>query len=295
MKKLKIMILLIILSFSFFLLIYFKKRSYKLSYEKNGFKIEEEYIKEDDKYLLNVTSKNNKYFFIITDKYSKKRKLVNKVKEYKLGSEVCLTITFNNKDILPSCTKDSGAISYHLVSKELKTKIKNSDKYITKTKNKSFDFNNILVKNLNNKKVLVWNYNGFYVLTNSLTKKVNLIKTDVYNPQLIGELDNYLIMPNYDEGYEYKSIKVLDTDDFSIKNLKLNNAISSDSYVLGINDQSIFIYDPKYEKEIEIVPYKLKYREWGICFFNWDKWFWQINITEVNFKGGTSNRWGGLF
>ena len=268
MKKLKIMILLIILSFSFFLLTYFKKRNYKLSYEKSGFKIEEEYIKNDGTYLLNINKKDNKYLFIIKDDYTRKRKLINKIKEYKTDNETCLVITFNNKNVLPSCKRNNEVISYHLISSDLKNKIKNTNKYIIKTKDKSYDYNNIYVKNLNNKKVLVWNYNGFYVLTNSSKKNINVIKSEIYNPQMVGEIDNYLIMPNYDEGYEYKNIKVLNVDDLNIKNLKLNTSISSDTYVLGKNDKSIFIYDPKYEKEIEIVPYKLKYRDVNPYIYN---------------------------
>ena len=46
MKKLRIMILLIILSFSFFLIVYFKKRNYELSYKVKKYTVTERYIKD---------------------------------------------------------------------------------------------------------------------------------------------------------------------------------------------------------------------------------------------------------
>ena len=56
MKKLRIMILLIILSFSFFLMSYLKKRNYTLSYKVKNYEIKERYIKDDKKYYVTVNN-----------------------------------------------------------------------------------------------------------------------------------------------------------------------------------------------------------------------------------------------
>lgn len=259
MKKLKIMIIFIIFCFSFFLLSYFKTRNYELKYEKDKYKITEKYIKTDKNYVINISYNKDNYTFIISDKYHRSRKLVNRVRKYENDDEICFKIRFNQKDISPVCKKNGEFVSYHLVSNKMSSKISIKNKNKTK-ENKSFEYKNIKVDTLNNKKILIWNYHGFYYLDNKNSKIIKISNKDIYNPSLVGQIDKYLIIPDYDQGYEHNNIKVLNVDNLKIENLKLNDSLSDESYVLGINDNSIFIFDKKYEKEFEIVPYKLKYR-----------------------------------
>ena len=259
MKKLGILILFFIISFSFFLMTYFKKRNYKLTYNIDSYKVIEEYNKKEKVYLISVTNNVDTYNYIISDKYSKSRKLVKKIKTYKDDDEKCLVINFKNKDIIPSCKRKSEQISFHLVSNKLKKKI-NYQKYLKKVSNDKYEYKNIYVEALNNKKVLVWNYNGFYILNSKGGKDLKLTTADIYNPSTVGQIGNYIVVPDYDQGYEYNKLKVLNVNSLDVSSLKINKSLSSDSYTLGTNDESIFIYDRKYERELEIVPSKLKHR-----------------------------------
>ena len=253
MKKLRIMILLIILSFSFFLMSYLKRRNYELTYNLNEFKVTERYIKNDEKYYINIKHKKNEYFFILDSKYSRKRKLVSKPKIVSDGKYKCLVINFNNKVQSPSCITDNGYVSYHIINESRS----DDDKTIITI---ATTYKNINIKTLYNKKILIWNYHGFYYLSNDKNKEIKLFDNDTYNASLIGQIDKYLILPNYNESYEYKSFKILNIDDMKVKTLDLKNNLSEDSYVLGINNDSIFYYDKKHHQEFEFVPYKNKYR-----------------------------------
>ena len=259
MKKLRIMILLIILSFSFFLILYSKKRDYILSYKIKNYNITEKYIKNDKKYYVTIKYKNNEYFYIIDKNYSRKRKLVSNIKYISNDNTKCLLISFNKEKQNPSCINDKEYISYHLVDKKLKNKM---DKKLFNTyKTKKYkSYKNIDINTLYNKKILVWNYHGFYYLSDKTNKEIKIFNNDTYNASLIGLIDKYLIFPNYSETYEYKTFKVLDIDSFKIKTLKLNDNMSEDSYVLGTNEDSIFYYDTKHHQEYEFVPYKNIYR-----------------------------------
>lgn len=258
MKKLKIMIIFIILCFSFFLMSYFKTRNYELSYKKGNYKVIEKYIKKDNNYVIKINYKKDDYIFIITDKYHRSRKLVNSIRKYQNENETCFKITFNKKDVLPVCKKDDTFISYHLISNKMKSKINNQ--YKNDIKKDEFVFKNINVNTLNNKKILIWNYHGFYYLSDKDNKSIKISNKDIYNPSLVGQIDNYLIIPNYDQEYEYTNLKILNINNLKINKLNLDESLSDESYVLGKNDKSIFIFDKKYKKEFEIVPYKLKYR-----------------------------------
>ena len=259
MKKLELMIIIFICCFSFFLLSYFKSRNYELIYEKSNYKVTEKYLKEDKNYVVNVEYKKDNYSFIIPDSYHRSRKLVKTVKKYEVDGEICIEINFNGNKVMPTCKNNDGFISLYQTSDKMKSKVKIT-KYKEKVKTNSFEYKNIKVNFLNNKKVLVWNYHGFYYLDNKKKDNIKITNTDVYNPSSVGQIDNYLIIPNYDQGYEYKIIKILNINNFDIDKLELEEPLSNESYVLGTNEKSIFLFDKKYEREFEIVPYKLKYR-----------------------------------
>ena len=259
MKKLRIMILLIIVSFSFFLMLYLKKRNYELSYKIGSYSVNERYIKNDKKYYVTIKYKDNEYFYIIDNKYSRKRKLVSNIKYISDDKYSCLLITFDGKKQKPSCLNKDSYVSYHMIDEDLKKEI--DKKLYTKYKSyKKKSYKGIDINNLYGKKILVWNYHGFYYLSKNKLKEIKMFNNDTYNASLIGQLDKYLVLPNYNESYEYKNLKVLNIEDFKIDTLKLSDNMSEDSYVLGTNQDSIFYYDKKYHREFEIVPYKLVYR-----------------------------------
>ncbi|MBR5662252.1 MAG: hypothetical protein IKX00_01205 [Bacilli bacterium] len=259
MKKLRIMILLIILSFSFFLMQYLKKRNYELSYKIKKYNITEKYIKNDKKYYVTIKYKDDEYFYIIDSKYSRKRKLVDKIKFVSNDNYKCLSISFNDEKQTPSCIGKDGYISYRSLDEDMEKKLdKKLYKYHKNDVQK--DYKNMNIYTLNNKKIMMWNYHGFYYLTNDKFKEIKLFDNDTYNASLTGQINNYLIFPNYDETYEYKTMKILNVDNLKEKTLKLNDNLSEDSYVLGTNDKSIFYYDRKHHQEFEFVPHKSKYR-----------------------------------
>lgn len=259
MKKLRIMVISIIVVFSFFLMIYFKERNYTVKYNIKNYKITEKYNKNDKRYYVSIKYKNNEYFYIINNKYTHKRKLVKNIKYYKDDSTTCLTIKFNNKNTNPSCIQDKNYISYNIINDSLKSKIKFKYDKTYNQKNEK-DYKNIDIKTLFNKKILIWNYHGFYYLDKDNYRNIKLFKNDIYDAKLIGQINEYLLIPNYDEMYEYSSFKALNVNDLKEKKLTLNDNLSDESYILGINDKSIYYFDTKNKKEYEIVPHKQKYR-----------------------------------
>ena len=227
MKKLKIMIFIIIITFSFFLLMYNHKRSYNLSYNIGNNEVNEEYNKKDNLYLITITTTNHGYNFILEEEYSKNRKIVSNIKEIKTDNEVCLTFKFRDKNnVYPSCYQDKNLISYDLVSDEMKTKMNKNYKNNFKTEKVNKDYENIEINYLNNKKIFIWNYHGFYYLSNNKQKSINLFKRDIYKPNLIGYVENYMFLPDYDNMYEYSNFKVLNTDNLSMKDLEISESKS---------------------------------------------------------------------
>lgn len=277
MKKLGILILLIIISFSFFLISYFKVRNYEIKYEFKNYKVLEKYDKKSKNYYINIKKGKQDYFYIISEKYSRNRKLVKNIKSFTKDSDSCLILTFKNKKNYISCKSNDEFVSYQMINNDLKNRIKS---YGTKKYklDKSSKYKNININTLYNKKIFVWNYHGFYYLSNDNKHDIKMFNNDTYNVNLIGQIDKYLLVPNYSKEFEFNSFKILNTENLKIEDFKLKDYISFDSYIMGINEDSIFYYDTKYHKEYELVPYKKKYRT--INNYIYDKGN-KVNKSEV--------------
>lgn len=283
MKKLKVMIISIIVVFSFFLMVYFKERDYSVNYKIDKYTITEKYDKSKEKYYINVKYKNKYYFYIVNKKYTHKRKLVNNIKLYQVKNESCMTLNFDKEKTIPSCILDNEYISYNLTSSKMKKKL--GKKYFNTYKNKSNKtYKNIDINTYFGKKIYVWNYHGFYALSSSKNKDIKIFNKDIYDVNLIGQIDKYLVIPNYNNEYEYKSLKILNTEDNKIENLKLSDNLSDESYVLGTNEDSIYIFDTKYKTEFEIVPYKNKYRTINPKIYNKGKEEEKTSLSLANNK-----------
>ena len=250
---------------------------------KLRFQQKEKYNKDKNIYYINVKDKKNEYFYIINRDYTHKRKLVSDIKLYSVKNEKCLVIKFDKENQTPSCKLNNEYISHNIVSDKMKKKL--TKKYFNTYKNmKDKTYKTIEINNYFNKKIYVWNYHGFYSLKNNENKNIKLFNKDTYDVNIIGQINNYLVIANYNSEYEYKSLKILNTDDNEVYNLKLSDSMSDESFVLGTNDKSIYIYDPKYKREFEIVPHKRKYRTIKPTIYNKGKEKETTDIKLANNK-----------
>ena len=79
MKRLIMFIIFIVTIIIFYFMFTTSVREYKLEYKKNGFNIVEEYDKENNIYIFNVSNNFLEFNFIYNKDYSNKRELVKNV------------------------------------------------------------------------------------------------------------------------------------------------------------------------------------------------------------------------
>ena len=125
-------------------------------------------------------------------------------------------------------------------------------------------------------KYYLWNYTGFYVITKDSTKEIKIFNNDYYNIPLTAMVGNYLVIANYDEKYNFSKFYVIDTIKDKVRELKLEEEISYNSYFLGTYANQLYLMDRKNRVEYEINPKKLKIdsvtkQEQGIIL-NEDEW-----------------------
>lgn len=258
MSKKKLRLLLIIfLIITFLLLIIFKDNSYSKVYDIDEYKVTEEFNDKQSYYYFQIKYNSLDYELLINRKYSGE-KLITNITKYSEKEELCLVLelTIGNPTLV--CSKDNKLINWNLISDNLKDKI--PPELIKEYPENSYTEKDITIFNNIDSKIYIWNYKGFDVIENGKLKTLNIFEDDVYDTNLIAKVNNYIIIPNYNQKYNFNKIIVLNTKTDEIEEWELNYEISYDSYVMGSYENSIYLVDTKNKIQYELVPHKQKAR-----------------------------------
>lgn len=258
MSKKKLRLLLIIfLIITFLLLIIFKDNSYSKVYDIDEYKVTEEFNDKQSYYYFQIKYNSLDYELLINRKYSGE-KLITNITKYSEKEELCLVLelTIGNPTLV--CSKDNKLINWNLISDNLKDKI--PPELIKEYPENSYTEKDITIFNNIDSKIYIWNYKGFDVIENGKLKTLNIFDDDVYDTNLIAKVNNYIIIPNYNQKYNFNKIIILNTKTDKIEEWELNYEISYDSYVMGSYENSIYLVDTKNKIQYELVPHKQKAR-----------------------------------
>ena len=276
MKKVaKLLVAIFILILFFELIAYIFKDShnveYKIKNKTNKFTINEVY--KNKKYYILITNKKNKYSFEINDSFHKKKKIVSEIIEYKTKDALCIYPVIkksNNTNII--CSKDNKSYSYTRYKselndfvKELKHKKYNNKSWIEPSNYQNkIDTLKIYNKNIKDKTyIYIYNYSGFYTINNEENDRLKLFKNDNYNNTLGVQLNNYYIVPNYDQKHDYKDFYIINMTNNKVKEKTYKKEISKDSYINGIINNEIYIFDKDELKQYKIYKKGKKIKEVG--------------------------------
>ena len=256
-KEVKYVILLLVIVLTIIIIFnLFKSKSYSVEYSKSGIDISENYLKEEKSYYFELIHNKIKYTFISKQEYINDSKLIKDINIVEDDDEVCLIIESEYITSYPLCSKNKELIDYHLVSEKLKEEINDFIKPISYSEKK---LNNYTIY-YENENLLLWNYKGFYKLEENDMEYIKIFTKDIYNISLATKINNYILIPNYEQKYNFNEMYLLNLEDNSVEKWKLEYEISFDSIVLGINDKSVYILDEKDKIEYELVPHKQKMR-----------------------------------
>ena len=230
-------------------------KSYSLEYNINNYDINENYDKQKKLYYYEIKHNDVKYNFIFKSNYIKEKKLINEINEYTEEEYTCLTIKSDYVESIPLCSKDNKLIDYHLINKELKEELKEYYKEEETIEEKIDNY-----KIYNKQDMLIWNYKGFNYIKDNKIEKINIFKKDIYEIPLATQINEYIIIPDYEQDYNFNRIYILNLLTLEKEVWEIKYDISFQSYINGINDKSIFLTDTKNEIQYELVPHKKKMR-----------------------------------
>lgn len=236
MKKIITLISIILITFISFIIISNTPRNYETKYTINKIEVNEQYNKNKQLYLFTIKDKKLEIPYQIIHKYTKKRKLITTIK----NEDDCYTINVFNS-------------SYKLCYDENVLKVDNKIKNETPINSE----NNIEIYK-STEEIFIWNYKGYYKLENNKLTNIKLFKNDNYENKISFVNEDYLITANYDEKYEFNKFYLINKKNNNVKELTTEKPISANSYFLGTYANKVYLLDPKYKYEYEIIPKKKK-------------------------------------
>ena len=263
MKK-KIIILTILLIFLLIGIQIYKLsiKEYKLKYQVNNYKIEEYYQKEKkENYLFQIKKDKLNYFF--TENLKLRKKQIIEIKSFKKNNLNCiipiirkieeqhLYCNLENQQVSLSYLKESNNKDFQ----ELKNKIKkyqikypnNYDSYIKKDNIKVYQ-NNIE----DNHTYLLWNYKGFYKITNKEIKNIKILDYDLYDNIIATVMNQYFILFENINVTGIKKIYYYDLKKEKLKSIKVKDHISKDIYINGSMNHLLYFTDKENKREYSL-------------------------------------------
>lgn len=278
MKKIiKLVISIFILILLFELIAFIFKTHHEITYdikeENETYKVNEIY--KNKKYYIKIENKTYKYSFEINNTFHKRKKIIKKIYTYNIDKTKCIYPKTKNKENEETniiCSKDGKTYSYLNYKNKLTPFIKNLQKQgITSpswkkqsNSTKSIDTLSAYQKNINeNTHILIYKYNGFYSISNKNLETIKLFKNDTYINTLGTNIDRYYIIPNYNQKYDYNQLYVIDMKTNKVKTRDIKQKISKDSYLNGIINNEIYLFDKDELKQYKISKKAKKIEEVG--------------------------------
>lgn len=303
MKKVvkKIVLLFLILLLVELIVYLFKSNhtiEYKIKTNDEEFTIKEIYQKNN--YYFNINIDNNNFSFNYENKFHKTRRVIQKVKYYQTDEMSCLfPILKDNNYLNIICLKDDNLYYYDYIKEDI-TEFTNQ----LKKKGYAISSDVSVAKKLGNSKVYVdnidayssiyvWKYNGFYALTKNNIEQLNLFDKDTYLNKLGIQVNNYYIIPDYDENYEYNKFYILNMKNNQIKTLKFKDSIADDYYNNGVVDNKLYLFDKENLLQYKINPKRNRYeivgsKDDGGLYYNNKDWetlnIYDFKKEELTFK-----------
>lgn len=273
MKKIfKRLILIIIILLTLRLITYAFKSKHTIKYNINDIYIDEIYNK--DKYYFNIKIKDIEFSFQYKNIFNKSKKVIKKIETYNKDDLVCIYPVLKNNNVLDIiCSKDDIQYSYTYLKEELndfvnlliKKGYKNTS-WIEQTKTKKIGTSIIYQTNIeDNTFIYIWKYNGFYSINNKKLKQINYFNNDTYLNNLGIQVNNYYVVPDYNQKYEYNKLIIFNMINDNIKtlNFKKGLTITNDYYNNGVVNNNLYVFDTDNLKQYKINIKRNKYEEVG--------------------------------
>ncbi len=255
--------------------------SYTLTDENIEIKVEEKLIEDNLKEHINILieAEQLKYTISLFDQEFNEQGLI---KEIKTLNGMCIGVIY--KDDIDStilCYENNVVKNYHDIENKpielinFAEEIPNLEQFSDNLENSKEEYPITLYQNnvLENHTLAISNYKGVYIIDETIN---NIILNDnnTYDTNLIILVDKYYLVPTR-QSQEYTKLNIINIE--NQKQEQINITLSKNSYIQGIVDNNVYIFDKDTRKQYEIDLENAKIKEVGnstddIKFYNINTW-----------------------
>lgn len=265
-RKLVLVIIFCILISQIFLFIFKTSHevSYKIKIDKDVYDVREIY--KNKKYHINIKYKKRDFIFLLDDNFHKKEKIIKDIISYKKDNLICLYLPNTNTEIVCNDSKVVGTYQVFkdsldefvdILDKKGYKVIEQDSKNVKRLGNIKINTNNLL----DNHYIYVYQYNGFYSINSNDYEKIKLFNKETYKNDFGVLVGKYYVIYDYDQNYDCNTLYVIDMVKNKVKTIKLKFNISKNSYINGIYDDELYIFDRDSVKQYKINPRKRSVEE----------------------------------
>ena len=244
-KKYKILIpiLLIIIIITIFFIF---QQDYSKTYNINDYEIIEKYNSKTKRYSFLIVKYNETYELNFTHDYLFTKNLITNIEEKTNDKEKCILPTLQKElSTTPLCKNDTENIDYTLTDIEY-------DNFPKTKEQQEKNIEDIKIYTNLNHNYLLWKYNNLLYIDQDKNETIKLFNNDYYNIDLATKINNYFFIPDYDSGYEFQTVYLINIQTLKPELWKLNYELSTNSTILGTYQNNIYILDKKDKIEYEL-------------------------------------------
>lgn len=270
MKKIfMLLIVLFILYFGFQVAFRYLDKGHTYEYTLNGdnkFEIKEVLTQntknERNNYYFEIEVEDEIFSFQTYNIYSRATGIIKKIKYFSNSNYKCiLPLLANNGYVTDMICKKNDVYYYY-------SSIRNNDPEVDNFADSNIDFeiykddtdiikktSNFYVYNnlLENKYITVDYYKGIYVVSkNSKYKKIEIFEKEKYNRPISTQVNKYYLSADYDKDYEFNEFKLVNLENSKIEKIISDYEISFDSYIQGIINNEVYLFDKTNKKQYKI-------------------------------------------
>ena len=269
MKKLFFMLVVLFLlylgiQFVFYWFSSGQENEYKIKNDNNIFEIKEISDFNNNNYLYEVKIKETLFSFQIFNNYNKSSKVLTDIFYYNEDGYECILPIFKDEKIFTDimCMNNGYITYYYNLNNEkidefaANISLYNKNNFVDNAENESKEGIKIYKDNLiDNHYIGLTNYKGFYNVNNtfnSIVHSISLFNNDVYNQKLGTFVNNYYVVADYNEKDHFNKINVINLLTLKSSTIVSDKSISFDSYIQGVFDNKVYLYDKENNIQYEI-------------------------------------------
>lgn len=309
-KSISFTLVLFLLFLCYQTVITFFKSNHTIEYEINGFNIEEEYKKNssEEYYIFKVSNGENEFVFDAHNDFNKQKEVVKDISIYDDDNLYCVSLLFkyDNTSSGPLCVDENGLYVMNPTKetdgfKEYISKLPNankteySDKSEIKTQKDITVYRDYLSKN---EVLMIYDYQSVYFFEKEnlhAASYTNAYKTPNNLGRIVGK---YYLIPRLISIPTFNTFVKYNLETGVKSELNMVYKIAKNSYINGVYNDKLYIFDKDELKQYEIDPYTDEVKVVGdkdneaFAYINGEKTkvpVEQMKDSEIKFSEKTSD------